>query len=114
MATNYYELVPTNAAKNQVNQAPGHAMVKHADRIATIAEIGRVAMDEVATNYLTAEQLAAQALTAAFCISRGVPQVEVSETYLNTLTHHFLQRMVTLTNLVNDSIIRHTFTNSRG
>lgn len=81
-------------------------IVRDTNRIIKIGDTARVALDEMTNNYMTAEQLAAQALTAAHCVAQGVPQTEVSQAYLNTLTQHFLQRMVTATNLANDQIIR--------
>lgn len=88
-------------------------IVRDTNRIIRIGDTARVAMDEMTTNYMTAEQLAAQALTAAHCIACGVPQTDVSQAYLNTLTQHFLQRMVTATNLANDQIIRSLHTSHR-
>ena len=79
-----------------------------------IGDTARVALDEMTNNYMTAEQLAAQALTAAHCIAHGVPQTDVSQAYLSTLTQHFLQRMVTATNLANDQIIRSLHTSHHG
>ena len=90
-----------------------HELVRVADHVSQIGNVARVAMDELATNYLTAEQLAAQALTAAHTIAQNVPQTEATLAYLATLTQHFLHRMVTLTNLANDTIIRHTHTKYR-
>lgn len=89
-------------------------LVRDSNRIIRIGDTARVAMDEMTNNYMTAEQLAAQALTAAHCIAHGVPQTDVSQAYLNTLTQHFLQRMVTATNLANDQIIRSLHTSHHG
>ncbi len=89
-------------------------LVHDTNRIVGISDTARVALDQMTMNYMTAEQLAAQALTATHTLAQGVPQTELSQAYLNTLTQHFLQRMVTATNLANDAILRHLHTSQRG
>ncbi len=89
-------------------------LVRDTNRIVGISDTARVALDQMTTNYMTAEQLAAQALTAAHALAQGVPQTDISQAYLNTLTQHFLQRMVTATNLANDAILRQLHTSQRG
>lgn len=85
-----------------------HALVRTASNIRVAGDIARVAMEEMTTNYVTAEQLAAQGLTAAHCMANKVPQSEVAQAYLNTLTQHFVQRMVALTDMANASITQRT------
>ncbi|MCC6170375.1 MAG: hypothetical protein IT329_24370 [Caldilineaceae bacterium] len=81
-------------------------IVRAGNRIVSIGDVARVAMDEMSTNYVTSEQLAAQALTVAHCMASGVPQGQISEAYLNTLTQHYLQRMVVAIDLANDAILQ--------
>jgi len=98
----------------ELDQYTVREVVRDTHRIVGISDTARVALDQITLNYMTAEQLAAQALTAAHGLAQGVPQTEVSQAYLNTLTQHFLQRMVTATNLANDAILRHLHTSQRG
>lgn len=108
MKAEHYGLARRYSGGNGLVALTRRELVHQANRISAIGDIARVAMDEMATNYMTAEQLAAQALTAAHMVAKGVPQTEMSQAYLNTLTQHFLQRMVTVTNLANDAITRRT------
>lgn len=81
-------------------------IVRAGNRIVSIGDIARAAMDEMSTNYVAAEQLAAQAVTVAHCLAGGVPQAQVSQAFFNTITQHYLQRMAAATDLANEAILR--------
>lgn len=106
MSTNLYALVPPKRGGAQLDRASGQAMVRSANRIATVGNIARAALDEMSTNYITAEQLASQALTAAHCMASKAPQTPVSQAFLHTLTQQYLQHMVRMVHIANDTIIR--------
>ena len=106
MSTNPYALVPPKRGGAQLDRASGQAMVRSANRIATVGNIARAALDEMSTNYITAEQLASQALTAAHCMASKAPQTPVSQAFLHTLTQQYLQHMVRMVHIANDTIIR--------
>ncbi len=105
MATNHFALARTYPATVvEPDRKTRKALVHSANRITHIGDVARVAMDEMTTNYVTAERLAAHALTAAHCQYQSVPRTELAQSYLATLSQHYLQRMIAVTNVANDMI----------
>lgn len=93
----------------RLDRRTSQAVARSTNRVTAIAEVARVSMDEMSHNLVTAEKLAAESMQAALSLASEGPETDMAAAYLKALTERYLRRMVMLTDMANDTILRANF-----